>query len=48
MYRRPGGLHELRDEGLIDHHPKLGYYRPDAPPPQLIAEEEGEEDDPDA
>lgn len=32
---RPGGLAELRDRGLVDHHPRLGYYRPDALPPEL-------------
>jgi len=35
LFRRPGGLQELREQGLVDNHPRLGYYRPDAPPPQL-------------
>jgi hypothetical protein len=29
------GLTELRDLGYVDHHPRVGYYRPDAPPPEL-------------
>jgi hypothetical protein len=29
---RPGGIKELRAEGLVDHKPRLGYFRPDAPP----------------
>lgn len=39
LYRRPGGLHELREEGLVCLHKRLGYYRPDAPPPELEEEE---------
>jgi len=35
LFRRPGGLPELREQGLVDNHPRLGYYRPDAPPPPL-------------
>jgi hypothetical protein len=29
---RPGGLKELQAEGLVNHHDRLGYYRPGAPP----------------
>ena len=29
---RKGDLNELRDLGLVQHKPRLGYYRPDAPP----------------
>jgi hypothetical protein len=32
----PDALPELLDRGLIAHHPKLGFYRPDAPPPELL------------
>lgn len=36
LFRKPtGGIPELRKEGLVDHHSRLGYYRPDAPPPEL-------------
>lgn len=27
------GLPELQEEGLVCHHKRIGYYRPDAPPP---------------
>lgn len=40
LYRDPGGLKELRDHGLVAHHSRLGYYRPDAPPDQLHDEAE--------
>ena len=32
---RKGGLKELQEKGLIKHHDRLGYYRPDAPPKEL-------------
>jgi hypothetical protein len=32
LYR--GGLHELMREGLVKNHRRVGYYRPDAPPPE--------------
>lgn len=35
LFRHPGGLKELREQGLVAHHPRLGYYRPDAPPEQF-------------
>jgi hypothetical protein len=35
LYKKPGGIQELRDHGLVAHHPRRGYYRPDAPPPEL-------------
>ncbi len=38
LYRKPGGLQELRDQGYVSHHPRLGYYRPDAPPEELATE----------
>src|SRR5262245_10655037 len=34
LFRKPmGGLSELREHGLVEHHVRLGFYRPDAPPP---------------
>jgi hypothetical protein len=33
-----GGIKELRDRGLVELHPRLGYWRPDAPPPELAGE----------
>lgn len=38
LFRKPGGLEELKGQGLIRNHPRLGYYRPDAPPPELTEE----------
>jgi hypothetical protein len=35
LFRRPGGLHELRELGLVSHRDRLGFYRPDMPPPGL-------------
>jgi hypothetical protein len=35
FFRRPGGIQELRENGLVDNHERLGYYRPDAPPAVL-------------
>ncbi len=32
LYRR-GGIKELKAAGKVCHKPRLGYYRPDAPPP---------------
>ena len=37
LFRDPGGLHELRRQGLVDHHHRIGYYRADALPPELKA-----------
>jgi hypothetical protein len=33
LFTHPGGLRELQEQGLVGHHKRLGYYRPDAPPP---------------
>jgi hypothetical protein len=33
LFVHPGGLRELQAQGLVAHHHRLGYYRPDAPPP---------------
>ncbi len=30
---RPGGLKELRERKKVDHKSRVGFYRPDAPPP---------------
>ena len=34
LYKRDG-IKELKDKGLVKLHSKIGYYRPDAPPPEL-------------
>lgn len=40
LFRKPnGGMDELKREGYIDIHPRLGYYRLDAPPEELLGEE---------
>jgi hypothetical protein len=36
MFRHPGGLRELQDRGLVVNHPRLGFYRPDAPPEEIV------------
>ncbi len=36
LFRKPkGGLQELKDQGLVAHNDRLGYFRPDDPPPEL-------------
>jgi hypothetical protein len=40
LFIHPGGLRELQDQGLVGHHKRLGYYRPDAPPSELKETEE--------
>lgn len=35
LFRHPGGLRELKEQGLVESHPRRGYFRPDAPPPEL-------------
>jgi hypothetical protein len=35
LFRKPGGVQELREHGLLDNDPGHGYYRPDAPPAEL-------------
>jgi hypothetical protein len=40
LFIHPGGLRELQDQSLVAHHKRLGYYRPDAPPPVLKDAEE--------
>ncbi len=39
---KPHGLQELIEQGLVEQHPRLGYYRPDALPAEL---QEGESND---
>lgn len=36
LYGRKG-LRQLQDHGLVKLHPKMGFYRPDAPPHDLYA-----------
>jgi hypothetical protein len=40
MFRK-GGLKELEDRGRVSHHPRIGYYRPDKPPPEMECGEDG-------
>lgn len=42
LFRVPGGIQELRDRGLVEHHDRLGFYRPDMPPPSLDLSEADE------
>jgi hypothetical protein len=37
LYRK-GGIKEMRDAELVARKDGVGYYRPDAPPPELVAE----------
>jgi hypothetical protein len=37
LFRHPGGLKELRDLGMVEHHSRAGYYRPECPPDGLPA-----------
>lgn len=39
IFRKPGGIAELKEHGLVANHPRLGYYRPDYPPEELAREE---------
>lgn len=39
LFKR-NGLAELRERGLVSHHKRLGYYRPDAPPDELASDDE--------
>lgn len=32
---KPGGIKELKEKGLVKNHSRIGYYRPDAPPPEI-------------
>lgn len=35
LFKDPGGIPELQEQGLVSHHRRVGYYRPDFPPPEL-------------
>jgi hypothetical protein len=35
---KPGGIKELRDAGLVGHHPRLGFYSMTAPPAELAGD----------
>jgi hypothetical protein len=35
LFQDPGGIPELMAEGLIKHSKRIGYYRPDALPPDI-------------
>jgi hypothetical protein len=37
LFKR-NGIKELREQGLVDRHPSVGFYRPDAPPPEFSQE----------
>lgn len=36
---KPNGIKELVQAGWVRHHRRLGYYRPDDPPPELEGDE---------
>ncbi len=39
LFRKPtGGIDELKREGYVASHPRLGFFRPDAPPEELLDE----------
>ena len=40
LFADPGGLPELQEQGMVAHHRRVGYFRPDAPPPDLGGETE--------
>lgn len=42
LFRRPGGIQELKALGLVVLDSKVGYYRPDAPPPGVTLPEDEE------
>ncbi len=42
LFKDPGGLGELVEEGLVAHHKRVGYWHPDAPPPDLPPELQAE------
>ncbi|MBL8795406.1 MAG: hypothetical protein JNM56_15990 [Planctomycetia bacterium] len=41
LFRDPGGIPELRAHGLVDWHRRIGFFRPDALPPELKKALEG-------
>lgn len=36
---KPGGLRELQERDRVRLHPRMGHYRPDAPPPSIDPDE---------
>lgn len=40
LFRPKGGIKELQEHGMVAHHQRRGYYRPDAPPPELEPEDD--------
>jgi hypothetical protein len=42
VFDDPGGIQELIREKLVRHHKRIGYYRVDAPPPELPPPEDDE------
>lgn len=36
LFRKPGGIEELKVQGLVSHHERAGYYRHDCPPEELV------------
>lgn len=36
LFKHPGGISELIEEGLVANHPRCGYYRPDRAPPEIF------------
>lgn len=36
VFQKPGGIRELMERGDVAHHKRAGYYRPDAPPDDLV------------
>lgn len=35
LFHDPGGIPELQEQGLVGHHPRLGFYSTSSPPPDL-------------
>jgi hypothetical protein len=42
LFRVPGGIQESRAYSRVKHPRRLGYYRPDVPPPEFLQEEDPE------
>ncbi len=37
LFKKPGGIQELADQGLVKNHPRRGYYSVASPPDELTA-----------
>jgi hypothetical protein len=35
LFQRPGGIKELQERGLVDHHDRIGFYSVEFPPEEL-------------